>query len=80
MPVLPTRKVAPVSFPHLFRPGRIGNVDDVARALVQLAGPDFGYATGIDLKLDGGLCDRVLGAVPGLPANRPPAGAGGSSA
>ena len=43
---------------------------DVARALVQLAGPDFGYATGIDLKLDGGLCDRVLGAVPGLPANR----------
>ena len=59
---------------------RIGNVHDVARALVQLAGPDFGYATGIDLKLDGGLCDRVLGAVPGLPANRPPAGAGGSSA
>ena len=59
---------------------RIGNVHDVARALVQLAGPDFSYATGIDLKLDGGLCDRVLGAVPGLPANRPPAGAGGSSA
>jgi NAD(P)-dependent dehydrogenase (short-subunit alcohol dehydrogenase family) len=49
---------------------RIGGVDDVARALVQLAGPDFGYATGIDLKLDGGLCDRVLGAVPGLPANK----------
>jgi NAD(P)-dependent dehydrogenase (short-subunit alcohol dehydrogenase family) len=49
---------------------RIGNVDDVARALVQLAGPDFGYATGIDLKIDGGFCDRVLGTVPGLPANR----------
>ena len=49
---------------------RIGHVDDVARALVHLAGPDFGYATGIDLKLDGGLCDRVLGAVPGLPANK----------
>ena len=49
---------------------RIGNADDVARALVRLAGPDFGYATGIDLKLDGGLCDRVLGAVPGLPANK----------
>jgi glucose 1-dehydrogenase len=49
---------------------RIGSVDDVARALVQLAGPDFGYATGIDLKLDGGLCDRVLGAVPGRPANK----------
>jgi NAD(P)-dependent dehydrogenase (short-subunit alcohol dehydrogenase family) len=51
---------------------RIGNVDDVARALVQLAGTDFGYATGIDLKLDGGLCDRVLGAVPGRPANKLP--------
>ena len=48
---------------------RIGHVDDVARALVQLAGPEFGYATGIDLKLDGGLCDRVLGTVPGLPVN-----------
>jgi hypothetical protein len=46
---------------------RIGHVDDVARALVQLAGPEFGYATGGDLKLDGGLCDRVLGTVPGLP-------------
>jgi NAD(P)-dependent dehydrogenase (short-subunit alcohol dehydrogenase family) len=56
---------------------RIGDVDDVARALVQLAGPDFGYATGIDLKLDGGLCDRVLGAVPGLPAanKQPPSSA-----
>jgi glucose 1-dehydrogenase len=51
---------------------RIGDVEDVARALVQLAGPDFGYATGIDLKLDGGLCDRVLGTVPGRPANRQP--------
>jgi glucose 1-dehydrogenase len=49
---------------------RIGNVDDVARAIVQLAGPDFDYATGIDLKLDGGLCDRVLSTVPGLPANK----------
>jgi NAD(P)-dependent dehydrogenase (short-subunit alcohol dehydrogenase family) len=50
---------------------RIGNVDDVARVLVQLAGPDFTYATGIDVKLDGGLCDRVLGSVPGRPANKP---------
>jgi hypothetical protein len=45
---------------------------DVARALMHLAGPDFGYATGIDLKLDGGQRDRVLGAVPGLPANKQP--------
>jgi hypothetical protein len=42
----------------------------MSRALVHLVGPDFGYATGIDLKLDGGLCDRVLGAVPGRPANK----------
>lgn len=47
---------------------RIGTVDDVARALVRLAGPDFSYATGIDLRLDGGLCDRVLNTVPGRPA------------
>lgn len=49
---------------------RIGHVDDVARVLVRLAGPDFAYATGIDIQLDGGLCDRVLGTVPGLPANK----------
>lgn len=49
---------------------RIGNVDDIARALVRLSGPDFGYATGIDIKLDGGLCDSVLGTVPGWPANK----------
>ena len=48
---------------------RIGNVDDVASVLVQLSGPDFAYATGIDVKLDGGLIDRVLGSVPGRPPN-----------
>lgn len=50
---------------------RIGNVDDVARALVRLAGPEFSYATGIDLRLDGGLCDSVLGTVPGRPGPAP---------
>lgn len=49
---------------------RIGDAADIARALVRLAGPDFDYATGIDLRLDGGLCDRVLAAIPGLPANK----------
>ena len=48
---------------------RIGSAEDVARALVHLAGPDSSYVTGIDLRLDGGLCDSVLGTVPGLPAN-----------
>lgn len=47
---------------------RIGNAEDVARALVRLASPDFSYATGIDLRLDGGLCDRVLATVPGRPS------------
>lgn len=47
---------------------RIGNPEDVARALVRLASPDFSYATGIDLRLDGGLCDHLLATVPGRPA------------
>jgi glucose 1-dehydrogenase len=47
--------------------GRIGTPEDVARAIVHLAGPDAAYATGIDLRLDGGLGDRVLATVPGMP-------------
>lgn len=47
--------------------GRIGTPEDVARAVAHLAGPDAGYATGIDLRLDGGLADAVLRAVPGRP-------------
>jgi len=46
---------------------RIGTPEDIARAVVGLAGPDFGYATGIDLRMDGGVCDRLLGTVPGKP-------------
>ena len=51
---------------------RIGSAADVARALVRLASPDFSYVTGIDLRLDGGLCDRVLATVPGRPPARAP--------
>ncbi len=47
--------------------GRIGTPEDVARAIVHLAGNDAGYVTGIDLRLDGGLGDRVLATIPGLP-------------
>ncbi len=47
--------------------GRIGTPEDVARAIVYLAGPDAAYATGIDLRVDGGLADSVLATVPGKP-------------
>jgi 3-oxoacyl-[acyl-carrier protein] reductase len=47
--------------------GRIGTPEDVARAIVYLAGPGAGYATGIDLRIDGGLGDSVLATVPGKP-------------
>ncbi len=52
--------------------GRIGTPDDVARAVVHLAGPDAGYATGIDLRVDGGLCDHLLSTIPGKPRPAPP--------
>ena len=47
--------------------GRIGTPEDVAHAIVYLAGPDAAYATGVDLRVDGGLADSVLGTVPGKP-------------
>ena len=45
---------------------RIGTAEDIARTVVHLAGPDAGYLTGIDVRIDGGLCDRVLTLVPKL--------------
>ena len=53
--------------------GRIGTPEDVARAIVHLAGPEAAYATGIDLRLDGGLGDHVLATIPGLPRSPAPA-------
>ncbi len=47
--------------------GRIGMPADVAHAIVHLAGPDADYVTGIDLRLDGGLCDYTLSTIPGKP-------------
>lgn len=53
--------------------GRIATPEDVAAAIVHLGGPGAAYVTGVDLRLDGGLCDRVLGAIPGLPRSAAPA-------
>jgi glucose 1-dehydrogenase len=47
--------------------GRIGQPEDIARAVRYLAGSDSSYATGINLRLDGGLCDSLLATMPGLP-------------
>ena len=47
--------------------GRIGRAEDVAGAIVHLASPEASYVTGIDLRLDGGLGDRVLATIPGRP-------------
>lgn len=47
--------------------GRIGTPEDIAGLVVFLASPAASYVTGEVLRADGGLCDRTLGAVPGLP-------------
>ncbi|MCC6867854.1 MAG: SDR family oxidoreductase [Burkholderiales bacterium] len=52
--------------------GRIGTPDDVARAVAHLAGPDAGYVTGIDWRLDGGLGDHILAMIPGVPRSPAP--------
>ncbi len=47
--------------------GRIGTPQDVASAVAYLASPAASYVTGVDLRVDGGLADSVLGTVPGIP-------------
>ncbi|MYW96264.1 SDR family oxidoreductase [Amycolatopsis rubida] len=39
--------------------GRIGEPDDIARAVAFLAGPDAGYITGTDLVADGGMISTI---------------------
>lgn len=45
--------------------GRIGQPEDIAEAIVFLARAR--YVTGQTLLADGGLCDSLLGTIPGLP-------------
>lgn len=44
---------------------RIGRPEDIAEAVTWLLGPASSYVTGQDLRVDGGLCDRLLGTIPG---------------
>lgn len=48
---------------------RIGRPEDIAEAVSWLLGPASSYVTGQDLRVDGGLCDRLLGAIPGRAAS-----------
>lgn len=44
---------------------RIGAPDDIARAVAYLLSPQASYMTGENLRVDGGLCDHLLGTIPG---------------
>lgn len=44
---------------------RIGRPEDIAEAVAWLLGPASSHVTGQDLRVDGGLCDRLLGTIPG---------------
>ena len=46
---------------------RIGTPEDVAHAVVHLAGPGASYLTGQALVVDGGVADRMLSLIPGRP-------------
>ena len=51
--------------------GRIGQVDDIGRAVAFLAGPGASYVTGQSLVVDGGISDHMLGLIPGRPGKPP---------
>ncbi len=46
---------------------RIGTAEDVAQAVMYLAGPGASYVTGQALVVDGGLSDHMLTMIPGRP-------------
>lgn len=47
--------------------GRIGTAEDVAHAVVYLAGAGAAYVTGQSLVVDGGVADHMLQLIPGRP-------------
>jgi len=47
--------------------GRIGRGEDVAQAVVYLAGAGAAYVTGQSLVVDGGVADHMLQMIPGRP-------------
>jgi glucose 1-dehydrogenase len=47
--------------------GRVGQPEDIARAIAFLCGPEAGYLTGQNLVVDGGFASSILGHIPGLP-------------
>ena len=51
---------------------RIGQGDDIARAVAFLSSEQASYITGENLRVDGGLCDRLLSLIPGRTAGAPP--------
>lgn len=46
--------------------GRIGQPQDIAKAIMYLGTDAASYVTGQTLLIDGGLCDTTLGVIPGL--------------
>lgn len=49
---------------------KIGHVEDIARAVLFLAGPQAGHITGVDLPVDGGLSLTVMPLTGGTPGYR----------
>jgi NAD(P)-dependent dehydrogenase (short-subunit alcohol dehydrogenase family) len=47
--------------------GRIGAPEEIAEVVLFLAGDASRYMTGQNLLVDGGICDSLLGSIPGLP-------------
>ncbi len=54
--------------------GRLGTEDDIARAVLFLAGEDAAYITGQTLLVDGGVTGNMISQLPRPPAVERPEG------